>query len=86
MKSFLTFGLLSLALVLAYLLPGPQPAPAAATDWTLVCPQDSSGEPYFRAPLGTGVAVAIVDPGVRAIASNLCKLTTPTATATYPSP
>jgi hypothetical protein len=84
MKSFLTFGLLFLALVLAYLLPGPQPAPAAVTDWTLVCPQGSAGEPSFHAPIGAGLTFPIVDPAMRAVASSLCKLTTPTATANYP--
>jgi hypothetical protein len=73
-----------LALALAYLVSGPQPAHAAPGDWTLVCPQGNAGEPSFHAPIGSGLTVAIVDPAVRAIASGLCKLTTPTSTANYP--
>jgi hypothetical protein len=73
-----------LALALAYLLPGPQPALAALGDWTLVCPQGNTGEPVFHAPIGSGLTVTIVDPAMRAVASTLCKLTTPAAAANYP--
>jgi hypothetical protein len=59
---FLTCSLQFLALALAYLLPGPQPALAALGDWTLVCPQGNTGEPSFHAPIGAGLTVAIVDP------------------------
>jgi hypothetical protein len=83
-RRLLTCGFQFLALALAYLLPGPQPALAALADWTLVCPQGSTGEPYFHAPIGSGLTVAIVDPAMRAVASSLCKLTTQTATTNYP--
>jgi hypothetical protein len=82
-RGLLTLGLQFFALALAYLVPGPQPVVAAMPDWTLVCPQGSAGEPYFHIPLG-GLTVPIIDPGVRAIASNLCKLTTPATAQTYP--
>jgi hypothetical protein len=85
-RAFLAAGLQFLALTLAYLLPGPQPALAQSTaqltDWALICPQGSAGEPYFHDP--RGFTIPILDLGVRAIASSLCKLTTPAATTNYP--
>jgi hypothetical protein len=76
--SLLTFGLQFLALAFAFLLPGSQPLLAASGDWTLVCPQGSSGEPFFRDP--RGLTIHIINPGERAIATMLCGLTPPTAT------
>jgi hypothetical protein len=88
-RTILPIFLQCLALALAYLLPCPQAAVAAGpdpqpTDWTLVCPQGSAGEPYFHVATGAGLTVQIVDPAMRAVASSLCKVTTPAAAATYP--